>query len=623
MALEMLQGLLGEDTAMGALGEDTMEGGLGGGTGITPPFGYQIPVNRQPAQGGLAGAAPTDSLSTAREGYLKATQEMIDALQQRISGQGYDISRLLFAFGQPTSTGSIGSALANVGAEASRQRAEQEKAYPSLAKMRLDLAGQRLSQEQARALQAAMASEPPPLPGANVSAAPGSGLGQGQPKPAVQSYLDLPYKDARSFIVSMVGEGPDSAALIEKAMGEWMKYNKMKSDQLVPVGGSIFNKETGAFTQNPSEGIKANPMFVNIGEFSGELPMTSQQAQDFTKARSEGGDYAAAQELIRMFPHIASRIGSIAPPRAPIQGNVVRPVQAAESPVAPEQAAQPPAQPAPPPAAQPAPQSARPFETQSEKEQRLKIEAEQAKQDIGMLSDEIKEARSPILTRYDKAPAVLQEAKQMTSLASTYPYAIGIFNKPGMGPAIAQVLKEGLRVAPGIAVQLGGFEDAVRRVVKADPDMVARVAREQNMSTDQAQRYLQQQGLDAVSLLLQSERRLDNLLNKAERKNEGSVSNFERVYFAQALPSLSNDPVKAYLLKTLALQEMAKFDQKVGELLMRRSESKQYDPRKMYQSDEYKTLRNNYINSLEGITREFFPEFANKQFKEIRKQTGV
>jgi hypothetical protein len=68
---------------------------------------------------------------------------------------------------------------------------------------------------------------------------------------------------------------------------------------------------------------------------------------------------------------------------------------------------------------------------------------------------------------------------------------------------------------------------------------------------------------------------------------------------------------------------MAKFDQKVGELLMRRSEGKQYDPRKMYQSDEYKALRSNYINSLEGITREFFPEFANKQFRQIRKQTGV
>ncbi|NBX56785.1 MAG: hypothetical protein EBT70_17315 [Betaproteobacteria bacterium] len=132
MALEILQGLMGADTALGALGEDTMEGGLGGGTGITPPPGYQIPVNRQPAQGGLAGAVPTDSLSTAREGYLKATQEMIDSLQQRISGQGYDISRLLFAFGQPTATGSIGSALANVGAEASRQRGEQEKMMPSM-----------------------------------------------------------------------------------------------------------------------------------------------------------------------------------------------------------------------------------------------------------------------------------------------------------------------------------------------------------------------------------------------------------------------------------------------------------------------------------------------------------
>ncbi|NBR55321.1 MAG: hypothetical protein EBT82_05110 [Micrococcales bacterium] len=136
MALEMLQGLMGDDTSLGAFGEDTMEGGLGGGTGITPPSGYQIPVNRQPAQGGLAGAATAGSLASAKQDYLKATQEMIDALQQRISGQGYDISRLLFAFGQPTATGSIGSALANVGAEASRQRGEQEKMMPSMHRTR-------------------------------------------------------------------------------------------------------------------------------------------------------------------------------------------------------------------------------------------------------------------------------------------------------------------------------------------------------------------------------------------------------------------------------------------------------------------------------------------------------
>ena len=616
MALEILQGLMGEDTAMGALGEDTMEGGLGGGTGITPPPGYQIPVNRQPAQGGLAGAVPTDSLSTAREGYLKATQEMIDSLQQRISGQGYDISRLLFAFGQPTATGSIGSALANVGAEASRQRGEQEKMMPSMMKMRTELAANRLALAQQEEAERAMRGLYG-APGANLQAGPGAGLSQeaavgtrtgsvgtgGYAAQGDQSFLTMPMDQiARMF----EGTGPAGQEKLKQIIDMRKNYlEQFKSDG----SGGIVNVISGQRFENPntaSEPIKREGFF---GGVSGEFTLPRSQWPIYDTAIQKGDINTAAKVFAPYYPDIARRIlGSGQQAAAP---------QASEQ-IAPQPAPQAPLQVAPPAASQD-----QGYVSPQEREQRRALEAEQAKQDIGMLSDEIKEARSPILTRYDKAPAVLQEAKQMTSLASTYPYAISIFNKPGMGPAIAQVLKEGLSVAPGISIQLGGFEDAVRRVVKADPDMVARVAREQNMSTDQAQRYLQQQGLDAVSLLLQSERRLDNLLNKAERKGEGSVSNFERVYFAQALPSLSNDPVKAYLLKTLALQEMAKFDQKVGELLMRRSESKQYDPRKMYQSDEYKALRNNYINSLEGITREFFPEFANKQFRQIRKETGV
>jgi len=618
MALEMLQGLMGDDTSLGAFGEDTMEGGLGGGTGITPPSGYQIPVNRQPAQGGLAGAATAGSLASAKQDYLKATQEMIDALQQRISGQGYDISRLLFAFGQPTATGSIGSALANVGAEASRQRGEQEKMMPSMMKMRTELAANRLAMAQQEEAERVAQMLGIGAPGANVQAVPGSGasaeaaMGTGQAAPNTQMRR-LMTMDPEQLLAITRSLGPAGEKLYSQVMQAREDYRK---GFLSGGQGSFYRPDSGQFIQDPASQMKPNPMTVNIGNFSGEVPFTLGQAMAFQKARETGGDAEAAKYLVQIFPNIAERIGAIAPSRPATIGQPVVPVQAAEAPAVQSQ-------PAPQPAAPAAAQPQRPFETQSEKEQRLKIEAEQAKQDIGMLSDEIKEARSPILTRYDKAPEVLREARQMTDLGSKYPYAIGIFNKPGMGPAIAKLIQEGVRVGPGISIQLGGFEDAVRRVVKADPAMVARVAQEQNMSTDQAQRYLQQQGLDAVSLLLQSERRLDNLLNKAERKGEGSVSNFERVYFAQALPSLSNDPVKAYLLKTLALQEMAKFDQKVGELLMRRSESKQYDPRKMYQSDEYKALRSNYINSLEGITREFFPEFAKKQFKEIRKQTGV
>jgi len=614
MALEMLQGLMGADTALGALGEDTMEGGLGGGTGITPPPGYQLPVNRQPAQGGLAGAAPTDSLSTAREGYLKATQEMIDALQQRISGQGYDISRLLFAFGQPTATGSIGSALANVGAEASRQRGEQEKMMPSMMKMRTELAANRLAMAQQEEAERVAQMLGIGAPGANVQAAPGSGasaeaaMGTGQVAPNTQMRR-LMTMDPEQLLAITRSLGPAGEKLYSQVMQAREDYRK---GFLSGGQGSFYRPESGEFIQNPAEMAKPIKRQINIGNFSGEVEMPLRDFMEFDRIMQVGGQSPAAQFLVLRIPGLGERIGPIAPPRSGPTGQPVTPVQAAEAPAVQSQ-------PAPQPAPQPT--SQRPFETQSEREQRQAIEAEQAKQDIGMLSTEIKEARAPVFARYDRAPTVLQEAKQMTSLASTYPYAIGIFNKPGMGPAIAQLIKEGISVGTGVKVNLGGFEDAMRRVIKADPAMVARVAREQNMSTDQAQRYLQQQGLDAVSLLLQSERRLDSLLK--DRKGEGAVSNFERLLFMQALPSLSNDPVKAYLFKTLALQEQARFDQKVGELLQRRSSNKQYDPRQMYQSDEYKALRTSYANSLEGITREFFPEFANKQFRQIRKETGV
>lgn len=614
MALEILQGLMGEDTAMGALGEDTMEGGLGGGTGITPPPGYQIPVNRQPAQGGLAGAVPTDSLSTAREGYLKATQEMIDSLQQRISGQGYDISRLLFAFGQPTATGSIGSALANVGAEASRQRGEQEKMMPSMMKMRTELAANRLALAQQEEAERAMRGLYG-APGANLQAGPGAGLSQeaavgtrtgsvgtgGYAAQGDQSFLTMPMDQiARMF----EGTGPAGQEKLKQIIDMRKNYlEQFKSDG----SGGIVNVISGQRFENPntaSEPIKREGFF---GGVSGEFTLPRSQWPIYDTAIQKGDINTAAKVFAPYYPDIARRIlGSGQQAAAP---------QASEQ-VAPQPAPQAPLQVAPPAASQD-----QGYVSPQEREHRRALEAEQAKQDIGMLSTETKDARAFVFARSDRAPTVLQEAKQMTSLASTYPYAISIFNKPGMGPAIAQLIKEGISVGTGVKVNLGGFEDAMRRVVKADPDMVARVAKEQKIPFDQAQRYLQQQGLDAVSLLLQSERKLDSLLK--DRKGEGAVSNFERLLFMQALPSLSNDPVKAYLFKTLALQEQARFDQKVGELLQRRSSNKQYDPRQMYQSDEYKALRTNYANSLEGITREFFPEFANKQFRQIRKETGV
>jgi len=584
MALEILQG------------EDAEE--MGGGTGITPPSGFQIPVNRQPSPGGLGQAAP-DGLSSAKQDYLKATQDMINALEQRISGQGYDISRLLFAFGQPTATGSLGSAFANVGAEATRQRGEQEKMMPSMMKMRTELAANRLAMAQQEEADRIASMYGVGEPGANVQAAPGSGASAEAAVGNPQARREMDVDPLRLLAITR-RLGPAGEKLYSQIMQAREDYRK----NFLPGGeGSFYRPDTGQRIYNPVELAKPIERQLNLGNFSGEIKMPLGDWMKYDEIMDKGGQTEAAKFIVSKIPGLGERIGAIAPSR-PLDSTPIAPAQ------------QPAMQPS-----QGAPAQGPRFETAGEREQRQKAESKQTEENISMLTGEVKEARTPILTRYDKADSLQQEAKQMMQLASAYPYAVGIFNKPGGQYALAQFLKEGIRVG-STNVTIGGFEDGMRRLVRANPEMVARVAKERGISNDEAQKYLQQQGLDAASMLLQSERRLDALLNKAERKGEGQVSNYERVLFSQLLPSLSNDPIKAYLAKTLALQEMAKFDKQVGDLLRKRSEAKQYDPRQMYDSDEYKRIRANYVNSLEGTMREFFPETRGR-LAEARKVAGV
>ena len=590
MALDMNMGGLG---AM--MNEDTMEGALGGGTGIKSND-YQIPVNL-PRPSGLGQAAP-GGLGAAKQDYLKATQDMITALERRISGEGYDVSRLLFAFGQPTGTGSIGSALANLGAEASRQRGEQEKNIPSMMKTRTELAANRVAlaqQEEAERRMAALRT----APGANVQARPGSGLaaeaalGSEQAQPP--AFLTMSMDQIEQMFGGLGASG-------QEKINQILKMRDDARRNIVPAGdGSFMDLSTMRRIENPTAQDAPIEREFNLGGFSGKLTLPTSAWRQINSALVAKDPQTAANIVTTFYPGLANQLG----------------IPAAQPSAQPS--AQPAAQSAAQPTAQPSPQTG--YRSPEQREQERKAAEEQSKADIGMLSGEVKDARAPILMRYDKADAVLQEAKGMMQLASAYPYAVGIFNKPGGMYALAQFIKEGLRVG-GTNVQIGGFEDAMRRLVRANPEMVARVAKERGVSSDEAQKYLQQQGLDAASLLLQSERRLDSLLNKAERKGEGTVTNYERVLFSQLLPSLSNDPVKAYLFKTLALQEQARFDKQVGDLLRKRSEAKQYDPRQMYDSDEYKRIRANYINSLEGSMREFFPEMKGK-LAAARKSVGV
>ena len=261
MALDMNMGGLG---AM--MGEDTMEGALGGGTGIKSNE-YQIPVNL-PRPSGLGQAAP-GGLGAAKQDYLKATQDMITALERRISGEGYDISRLLFAFGQPTATGSIGSALANLGAEASRQRGEQEKNLPSMMKMRTELAANRVALAQQEEAERLASMYGVGTPGANVQAAAGSGASAEAAvgNPQASRLMSL---NPEQFLAETRRLGPAGEKLYDQVMKARQDYLK----GFLPAGdGSFFVPGTGQRIYNPAELAKPIERQLNLGNANIDVKM--------------------------------------------------------------------------------------------------------------------------------------------------------------------------------------------------------------------------------------------------------------------------------------------------------------------------------------------------------------
>lgn len=609
MALEMFQGEDAEET-----------GALGGGAGIDPK-NYQLPVNRQPAPGGLSQANPFADLTKARQDALKATQDMINALERRVSGEGYDISRLLFAFGQPTATGSFGSALANLGAEASRQRSEQEKMIPSMMKMRVDLANSRLNQLEGLALNALRSGR---LPGANVQAAPGSGAaseaavaqeGQGVPQGATQGasqgapsnrlsgFFGLPIDQAIEIANSFLS--PEKA---KEAINEWLAVNKFQREGDRVVGNAIFTQR-GDWIQNPATLAEVKEFPVDIGNFRGNVPMSVGDYMQFRKLLETGGQFEAAKYLVRLIPSLGERIGAIAPSRtldstpiAPAQQPVMQPRPEAS-------VAQPPSETAVP-AQKPAA-----FETESEKKQRMELEAAQAKADIEGISKEKFELRKPITLKYRDADKIMQIGREMESLASANPQILGILAKGGLGPALLTFFDSGVSGQAGssrVQVNVGDLPKALSRVVDANPATVQQYAQSKGISISQAKRELQNEALSAQSLLLQKERQLDSLINKPDRVGEGSVATYERIMFAQALPTAREDPAKAYIFKVKQLQEQARFDKKVGELMDKFEAKGINDPRKMYKSQEYIDLRNNYVGRLDALYSTFFPSLKNK-----------
>jgi len=613
MALEMFQGEDAEETGM-----------LGGGI---DPKNYQLQVNRQPAPGGLSQANPFADLTKARQDALKATQDMINALERRVSGEGYDISRLLFAFGQPTATGSFGSALANLGAEASRQRSEQEKMIPSMMKMRVDLANSRLNQQEGLALNALRAGR---LPGANVQAAPGSGAaseaavgqeGQGVPQGAAQGaqanrlsgFFGLPIDQATEVANSLLS--PEKA---KEAMNEWLAVNKFQREGDRVVGNAIYT-QGGDWIQNPATLAEVKEFPVDIGNFRGNVPMSVGDYMQFRKLLETGGQFEAAKYLVRLVPSLGERIGAIAPSRT-LDSTPIAPAQKPVMQPSPEAAvAQPPSE-----AAAPAQKPAA-FETESEKKQRMELEAAQSKADIEGISKEKFELRKPITLKYRDADKIMQIGREMESLASANPQILGILAKGGLGPALLTFFDSGVSGQAGssrVQVNVGDLPKALSRVVDANPATVQQYAQSKGISISQAKRELQNEALTAQSILLQKERQLDTLINKPDRVGEGSVATYERIMYAQALPTAREDPAKAYIFKVKQLQEQARFDKKVGELMDKFEAKGINDPRKMYKSQEYIDLRNNYVSRLDALYSTFFPSLKNR-LASAKKEAGL
>jgi hypothetical protein len=165
---------------------------------------------------------------------------------------------------------------------------------------------------------------------------------------------------------------------------------------------------------------------------------------------------------------------------------------------------------------------------------------------------------------------------------SRSPQAFGIFQKPGLMPAIASLINEGIS-AGNTRIAMGGFEDSMRKLMPG----------------------IKQADLDNISRAVGDFAELELQFRRLYLTGQGAVSNME-AEVVRRVPGGTSDSAQALMTKTKLLQMRAQHEVKVGQTWR---EMKRQNPELSYLDFEMSPVYENMITQYDNaLLKEFGDE---------------
>jgi hypothetical protein len=498
--------------------------------------------------GYLPGQDPGD-IAVTRE-YQEALQTMLDSLDAR-KNQMFDPQLLALAEGflKPTQTGSFGESLGYAAAGARQAGEVEAKRARELAEARLGLAGQQVGIQRQKARErmfqqamgeptgvpaAAGEGEGAPTPSAGATGPSGGPVGASDVAAGVAQagagrltggiQLSPPDKSFPTYRQFMAQQAQDPSVSFAEASKRWQDLQS-KRMELRETGA--FDRATGMFYPTP----KAEAVERQIAGQTYKVP--SNWALQYDSA-----DPRTRRMMEQQF----------------LSGGA-------------EAGAEPGATPG---AAGPKSESQRALE---------KIQRETRAQ---KLAETAAQREAEAIPRLDTARRLDQTSRRLMGYVSRSSQAFGIFQKPGVMPAIATLINEGI-TAGSTRIALGGFEDAMRK----------------------ADKNIKQADLDNISRAVGDFAELELQFRRLYLTGQGAVSNME-AEVVRRVPGSVSDSARALMTKTKLLQMRAQHEIKVGETWR---EMKRQNPELSYLDFEMSPVYENMVKQYDdALLKEFGDE---------------
>jgi len=186
------------------------------------------------------------------------------------------------------------------------------------------------------------------------------------------------------------------------------------------------------------------------------------------------------------------------------------------------------------------------------------------------------------IPRLETAQRLDQVSRRLMGYVSRSSQAFGIFQKPGVMPAIASLINEGIS-AGNTRIAMGGFEDSMRKLMPG----------------------IKQADLDNISRAVGDFAELELQFRRLYLTGQGAVSNME-AEVVRRVPGGTSDSAQALMTKTKLLQMRAQHEVRVGRTWI---EMKRQNPELSYLDFEMSPVYENMLKQYDdALLKEFGDE---------------